>query len=187
MCQSDPPKALGARDGAVIALVALGANLGQPLAMLRQAVGWLRARAAGELRCSAVYRSTPFDCPPGSPDFLNAAVAFPTAAEETPESLLGFLQACEARAGRPPQRERNSPRALDLDLILFGAETRATAALWLPHPRARSRAFVLAPAADVAASAVWPGTTATVADCLDELLADPAAREEWPTVLESTL
>ncbi|HET9341103.1 MAG TPA: 2-amino-4-hydroxy-6-hydroxymethyldihydropteridine diphosphokinase, partial [Casimicrobiaceae bacterium] len=49
------------------------------------------------------------------------------------------------------------PRTLDLDLLLFGDERRAGAALTLPHPRMHERAFVLRPLADVAPAATIPG------------------------------
>jgi 2-amino-4-hydroxy-6-hydroxymethyldihydropteridine diphosphokinase len=40
---------------------------------------------------------------------------------------------------------RNAPRTLDLDLILHSANLTRSPALTLPHPRYRTREFVLAP------------------------------------------
>jgi len=74
------------------------------------------------------------DCPPGSADFVNAVVALIPRAEETPESLLKI--ASNGREfGRAPKKVLNEARPLDLDLIVFGDERRATRELILPHPR----------------------------------------------------
>ncbi len=67
---------------------------------------------------------------------------------------------------------RNAPRELDLDLLLFDAEMRDSADFVLPHPRAADRLFVLAPAAQVAAEAVWPGIGRTIRELRDEVASD---------------
>ncbi len=88
---------------------------------------------------------------------------------ETPESLLEKLQALEIEFGRRRKHVLNEPRPLDLDLIAFGAEIRATSALILPHPRAHQRRFVLAPLAEIAPELVLPGQTRTVRELLASL------------------
>ena len=50
--------------------VALGANLGDPVAMLREAMGWLAAISSAPVQASSLWTSTPVDCPPGSPMFV---------------------------------------------------------------------------------------------------------------------
>src|SRR5262249_16785337 len=92
---------------------------------------------------SSLWQTTPVDCPPGSPPFVNAVVSFCPLPVETPESLLRKLQALEREFGRKPKQVLNEPRPLDLDLIAFGYEARATDELILPHPRAHQRRFVL--------------------------------------------
>ena len=71
---------------------------------------------------------------------------------------------------------RNEPRPLDLDLLAFGGETRATPALTLPHPRAHQRRFVLAPLAELAPDLVLPGQARSVAALLAALRSDEALR-----------
>src|ERR1700747_461882 len=88
------------------------------------------------LRKSRLFETTPVDCPPGSPNFVNAVIALVPRSEETPESLLARLQALEKEFGRAPKKVLNEPRPLDLDLIAFGDEVRATPGFMLPHPRA---------------------------------------------------
>jgi 2-amino-4-hydroxy-6-hydroxymethyldihydropteridine diphosphokinase len=112
------------------------------------------------------------DCPPGSGDFINAAAAFQARDGLSPEALLGALKALEVEYGRGPTPVRNAPRELDLDLLLFDDQTRDEPDFTLPHPRAVNRLFVLAPAAQVAADVVWPGTGTTVSDLLAQLQTD---------------
>ncbi|HEY5681203.1 MAG TPA: 2-amino-4-hydroxy-6-hydroxymethyldihydropteridine diphosphokinase [Pseudomonadales bacterium] len=153
-------------------LVGLGSNRGDSVGIVRAAMGRLRGFADGDTRCSDLWRTSPVDCPPGSEDFINAAVSFRAAPGLTPESLLADLKALEAEYGRTGQRLRNAPRELDLDLLLFDAETRDTADFVLPHPRAADRLFVLAPAAQVAPDVVWPEIGLTIRELLDELDSD---------------
>ncbi len=139
------------------ALIALGSNLGDSQTILRAAMDRLEGLAAGPIRRSALWRSAPVDCPPGSPPFVNAAVVLHPKPGETPESLLDQLQAIERDFGRRPKVVLNEPRPLDLDLIAFGSEIRNTPQLILPHPRAHLRRFVLAPLAEVAPDFFLPG------------------------------
>jgi 2-amino-4-hydroxy-6-hydroxymethyldihydropteridine diphosphokinase len=156
--------------------VALGSNLGDSVKVVRQAFLRLAALSARRFRQSSLWRSTPVDCPPGSPPFINAAVAFEPADGETPESLLAKLQAIEKEFGRRPKTVLNEPRPLDLDLITFGLEVRATPRLTLPHPRAHLRRFVLAPLNEIAPGLVLPGQTNSVRQLLAELQTDEVLR-----------
>ena len=118
---------------------------------------------------SSLWQSAPVDCPPGSPAFVNAVVGLVPQPGETPESLLGKLQALEQEFGRQPKKVLNEPRPLDLDLIAFGSESRATRELTLPHPRAAERGFVLQPLSELAPDLVLPGQTKPVVDLLARL------------------
>jgi 2-amino-4-hydroxy-6-hydroxymethyldihydropteridine diphosphokinase len=151
-----------------LVLVGLGSNQGDSLGIVRRALVALGALACGPVHASSLWCTSPVDCPPGSPDFINAVAAFHVAAGATPEQLIAALKRLEAEFGRIGAA-RNAPRVLDLDLLVFGDEQRTTAALTLPHPRAARRRFVLAPAAEVAPHLVWPGTSRTVAELLAAL------------------
>jgi len=133
----------------------------------------LRQFSNGPLLRSVIWQTAPVDCPPGSPPFLNAVVGFLPCPGETPESLLARLQALEREFGRRPKQLLNEPRPLDLDLIAFGAQVRATPQLTLPHPRAHLRRFVLQPLTEIAPGLVLPGQQATVAQLLARLPQDP--------------
>lgn len=138
----------------VTAYVALGANLGDAGAALRQAVLALAGLPRTTVRqLSGLYRTAPLDTDSGSEaaapgsDYLNAVVALETGL--TAPALLDALQAIEQQAGRE-RPYRNAPRTLDLDLLLFGSTRIESARLTVPHPRMAQRAFVLVPLAEIA-------------------------------------
>lgn len=153
----------------MIAFVALGSNLGDSPRVIREAMQHLQAFSRQPLVQSSLWQTSPVDCPPGSPPFVNAVVALRSGAQETPESLLAKLQAMEREFGRPPKKVLNEPRPLDLDLIVFGRETRNTPELTLPHPRAHLRRFVLQPLSEIAPDLVLPGRAKTVVELLGAL------------------
>ena len=153
-------------------VVALGSNLGDSVAVLREAIAQLRSLAPSDFAVSSLWQSTPVDCPPDSPLFVNAVVAFTPRPDETPETLLDQLRAMEREFGRRPKVVLNEPRPLDLDLIAFGSETRSTPRLTLPHPRALMRRFVLEPLNEIAPELILPGQTKPVRELLAELHTD---------------
>ena len=144
----------------VIAYVGLGSNLGRREAAV---LGALRAlESAGAARVNAVsslYESEP-DGIPGAPRFVNAV------AEVEPllgaAGLLERMKSIEAGMGRTSGHLES--REIDLDLITYGAETGASPALVLPHPRFHSRAYVLIPLREIAPDFVCPKTGVAVTD-----------------------
>lgn len=166
------------------AYVALGANLGDPVAQLRAAVAALAELAPVTAR-SRIYASAAVGGPPGQPDYRNAVVALGASSWLGDEAgLLGALLEVEARLGRV-RRERWGPRVLDLDLLDVAGQVRLPRApgakdLVLPHPRLEERTFVLAPLLDVAPEWRHPLTGRRAADALARLA--PTARptaEAW--------
>ena len=129
----------------------------------------LQKLSAKPLRKSSLWQTTPVDCPPGSPAFVNAAVALTPLPGETPESLVEKLFVMEWDFGRRPKTVMNEPRPVDIDLIAFGSEVRNQPALILPHPRAHLRRFVLQPLSEVAPDFVLPRQAYNVADLLADL------------------
>lgn len=143
----------------VTAFIGLGANLGDAQRALREALqGIARLPATALVRSSRVYRSEPVDA--GGPDYFNAVAEVRTGLS-APELLAG-LQALEQAAGRE-RPYRNAPRTLDLDLLLYGDARIASAALTVPHPRMRERAFVLLPLQELAPRRVDARDLAAVA------------------------
>lgn len=156
--------------------VALGSNLGDSPRIVRDALAGLRALSAGPVAASSLWTSTPVDCPPGSPMFVNAVARLVARDGEAPESLLDALQAMEAGAGRRPKVVLNEPRPLDLDLLAWGGLALATPRLVLPHPRAHQRRFVLQPWSELDPEWVVAGVGRTVSDLLSGLQTDETLR-----------
>ena len=151
------------------AIVALGSNLGESQKIILDVLVRLQKFSQTPLLKSSLWQTTPVDCPPGSPKFLNAVVGFIPQKGETPESLLAKMQDLEKVFGRTPKKILNEARPLDLDLIAFGKETRNSPELILPHPRAHLRRFVLQPLNEIAPRIILPGQAKTVAELLAAL------------------
>jgi 2-amino-4-hydroxy-6-hydroxymethyldihydropteridine diphosphokinase len=158
------------------AYIALGSNLGDSQRVILRAMERLQEFSDEPLARSSLFETTPVDSPAGSPNFVNAVVGLVPRSDETPESLLKKLRALEVDSGRKPKKIINEPRPLDLDLITFGDEIRATEELTLPHPRARLRRFVLQPLAEIAPDLVLPGQDRAVAGLLGELTSGESVR-----------
>lgn len=152
-----------------MALVAIGSNLGNPVVNVLRAFERLAEISAAPVRRASLWKSTPVDCPPGSPPFVNSAAVLVPLPGETPESLLANLQQIELDSGRRRTDVINAPRTLDLDLIAFGTQTRQTRRLVLPHPRAHLRRFVLQPLAEIVPDFVLPGQNRSIAVLLASL------------------
>lgn len=154
--------------------VSLGSNLGDSRKIILDAMARLQTFSGRPILKSSLWRTSPVDCPPGSPEFVNAIVGLTSRKGETPESLLKKLQKLEKEFGRGPKKILNEPRPLDLDLITFGHELRDTRVLILPHPRAHLRRFVLEPLLEIAPDLVLPGQRKSVAQLLAGLFFDEA-------------
>lgn len=139
---------------AVDAYVALGSNLGDREAQLKQAIETLRAQSGIRVAAvSTLYETAPVGPPPQGP-YLNAAVRLRT--RLAPRVLLARLLEIERAAGRVRGGPRWSARRLDLDLLLHGSLVIDQPGLCVPHPRLHERAFVLEPLAELAPALVHP-------------------------------
>ena len=154
-------------EAATLAYIALGANLGERIGALRAAVEGLAAHSDIEaLSASPVYEAKAHTLKPdeAQPPYLNAVVAVRTTLP--PEALLAYCHDLERAAGRR-RRDRWMARTLDLDVLVYGRQTRRGPGLTLPHPHLGVRRFVLQPWADLAPNlCVPPPFDATVAELL---------------------
>ena len=143
----------------VSALVALGANLGDAVATLRQALADIAVLPHTQLlQASPFLSSAPLDA--DGPAYLNAVVRLETRLNAV--ELLQALQDLENAAGRT-RDYRHAPRTLDLDLLFYGDAQMQSDFLCLPHPRWSQRAFVLLPLQVVCPDKVTPDMLAGVA------------------------
>ena len=137
-----------------VAYVGLGSNLADPQRQVQEAFDELaRIPHTSLLRRSSCYRTVPVG-KADQPDFVNAVAMVETTLP--PDELLQHLLAIEARHGRV-RAERNGPRTLDLDLLLFGDRVVHAPGLEVPHPRMHERGFVLLPLTEVDPDAFIPG------------------------------
>ena len=122
------------------AVIALGANIGDPKAQMDLAVAMLRE--ATEVISVSEYLSTKPVSDIEQPDYLNAVCIVES---ELPAlDLLSLLHGIEKALGRE-RLEKWGPRTIDLDLIQYGSLLSSADELTLPHPRAHERRFVLEP------------------------------------------
>jgi 2-amino-4-hydroxy-6-hydroxymethyldihydropteridine diphosphokinase len=157
----------------VIAVVALGSNLGDRQAHLDRAIEQLARHLQG-LRVSSVYETEPVDVVGEQPLFLNALAVGETALGA--RALLGELMSIEREAGRA-RPSAGAARTLDLDLILFGDRIIDEPQLTVPHPRFRERRFVLEPMVEIAPDVRDPVSGLTAAELLARLgRPDPGVR-----------
>ncbi|MFR8012571.1 MAG: 2-amino-4-hydroxy-6-hydroxymethyldihydropteridine diphosphokinase [Clostridia bacterium] len=135
-------------------VIGVGTNLGDRLQNMNTAVRALNLLPRTQVtRASRVYETAPVGVAE-QPMFLNAVLEVET--EMSPLSMLGACLGIEASMGRV-RKEKDGPRIIDLDLILFGGVRSDTFELTLPHPRALERAFVLVPMMDLYPSGRAPG------------------------------
>ncbi len=156
-------------------VISLGSNLGERMNSLQGAVDsladtpdvWVTA-------VSPVYETEPVECPPGSKNFLNAIMLLDTTlpARRLMERAMAIEDAFARERG-----EANAPRTLDIDLIVVGDRRSTDEALYLPHPRAAERAFVLQPWHDLEPDAELPDH-GRVADLLEKCDASGMKRRD---------
>ncbi|MDP2806404.1 MAG: 2-amino-4-hydroxy-6-hydroxymethyldihydropteridine diphosphokinase [Gallionellaceae bacterium] len=134
--------------------IGLGSNLENPRAQVLQAIHELNILSQVRVvQCSALYRSAPVGYL-DQPDFINAVAELSTTL--APRALLDALLALEHRCGR--KREfLNSPRTLDLDVLLYDDLQHHEHGLTVPHPQMHLRAFVLQPLLEIAPNCEIPG------------------------------
>ncbi len=126
------------------AVIALGANIGNPKEQMDIAIALLRESL--EVTAVSSYFTTAPVGGPEQPDYLNAVCI---AESELPAAeLLALLHGIEKTLGRE-RIEHWGPRTIDLDLIQYGSILSYSEELMLPHPRAHERRFVLEPWAQV--------------------------------------
>ena len=139
------------------ALVAAGSNVA-PLENLRRALDVL-AVDYPRLRCSTAYRNRAVGFE--GEDFVNLVVGFDT--DDDLATVIGHLHAAEAACGRARNAPKWAPRAMDLDILLFGDRVCDEPGLVLPRPDLVRRAYMLGPAAELAPDTVHPTLGRTLA------------------------
>lgn len=135
------------------AVIALGANLGDPRKQVSMAIDALRDVMRID-KVSSLYETEPFGVPDNQPSYINAVLI--GECEMSPADLMKEILAIEAEMGRV-RTFANAARLIDIDLINYGNEVLDDDFVTLPHPRAHERRFVLEPWAEIEPDGELPG------------------------------
>ena len=142
--------------------LAIGSNLGDRQTNLRVALEQLQEPRLRLLRTSTT-RETESVGAPTKTAYLNLVAEFET--EMFPLQLLRHCLSVERQLGRR-RLGTNTPRTIDIDIVLMGAIRMATPELTIPHPRYHERRFVLEPLAEIVPELRDPVTGRTVRQIL---------------------
>ncbi len=160
---------------AITVYLSLGSNMGDR----QQNLDWALDHLSHRLRMgqtSSIYETEPVDNT-DQPRFLNMVCqVYITLA---PTALLVLAKGIENKLGRVPTKP-NSPRPIDIDILLYGEQVIDTPELIVPHPRMTKRAFVLIPLAEIAPDAVHPTSGKTIKKLLKDI-AEKQGVSRWET------
>jgi 2-amino-4-hydroxy-6-hydroxymethyldihydropteridine diphosphokinase len=145
------------------AVIALGANIGDPQEQIEIAIALLR-ESLEVTSVSSIYKTAPIGGPE-QPDYLNAVALVES--ELPARDLLALLHGIEKVLGRE-RIEHWGPRTIDLDLIQYGTLLSSADELLLPHPRAHERRFVLEPWVEIEPDAILL-THGKISDLLEQM------------------
>ena len=153
----------------------IGGNLGDRRATMRSAVELIRD-VIDDVRVSSLYETAAWGVT-DQPSFLNAVVRGQT--ELPPLDLLDAMQSIENKLGRV-RTQHWGPRAIDIDLLLYGSDVIDEPRLTVPHPYMSQRGFVLRPLADLAAGLTLPDGS-LVGELLTTINQDDLRQIEGPS------
>lgn len=140
--------------------LAFGSNLGDRRKNIEKSLSMLSAGGFEIEKISTYVESDPVDCTPDSGIFTNGALTGTWSG--TSLDLLDLCQSIEEVLGRKQIREINSPRPIDLDILLFSKEIVNSNNLVIPHQRMHLRDFVMLPLDEIAPSWEVSGMKKTV-------------------------
>lgn len=127
-----------------LAVVALGANLGNPKKNVLMSFEKLK-KLGCEFQASFLYWTKPKSTIP-QPDFLNGVCCFKT--DFLPLDLFSSLEEIEKEIGKE-KKAKDAPRTIDLDLLFYGKQMFVKEGLIIPHLNWKERLFVLIPLLDL--------------------------------------
>ena len=148
-----------------VAYIALGSNLGDKEANLKQSLQLLQEQGLKVKAVSGFLKTAPYGVT-DQPGFVNAAACVET--DLAPAPLLELLLNTELSMGRVRLRHWGE-RNIDLDLLLYDDLIYHSATLTLPHPDMQNRLFVLQPLAEIAADKIHPVLKTSIENLLKSL------------------
>jgi 2-amino-4-hydroxy-6-hydroxymethyldihydropteridine diphosphokinase len=136
------------------AVIGIGTNLGDKIENIRRAIEAIKLLPNTKvLALSHIYETKPMGIT-DQPNFFNAAISVETGL--SPLALLGACLGIEAAMGRA-RAEKNGPRIIDLDLLIYDRVKSESFELTLPHPGILKRAFVMVPLLELFPNGRAPG------------------------------
>ncbi|MBN3040230.1 MAG: 2-amino-4-hydroxy-6-hydroxymethyldihydropteridine diphosphokinase [Candidatus Omnitrophica bacterium] len=131
----------------VLAFIGIGSNIGERKENIDKAISCLAQNPKIEInRVSSFIETKPEGGPP-QPDYLNAVIKIYTSLSA--RELLNFLLATETKLGRV-RSQKNGPRVIDLDILLYAGAQICEPDLIIPHPLMFKRDFVIRPLLEIA-------------------------------------
>ncbi|MBL7072759.1 MAG: 2-amino-4-hydroxy-6-hydroxymethyldihydropteridine diphosphokinase [Candidatus Omnitrophica bacterium] len=153
--------------------LSIGSNVGDKLNNVEEAERFLNADEDVQVvQRSEFYLTKPIGGPPQE-DYLNGVLKVRTSV--LPSQFLEKLKTVEKSMGRV-RRERNCPRIIDIDILLFDEIVLKSEKLTIPHPRMHERYFVLKGLAEIAPNITHPIIGKTAIELLSNVGADRCVR-----------
>ena len=156
-----------------IAYLCLGSNLGEREANLGKALALLSEKVT-VADVSSIYETEPVGYEE-QPLFLNLVCRITT--NLPPEELLHLAKDIEAKMGRVPSGQINSPRPIDIDILFYNNKILETQNLIIPHPRLEDRAFVLIPLTEIAPDFAHPKLGKSIAELANDVKGQKEVRK----------
>lgn len=152
-----------------LAYLSLGSNI-EPERNLPAAVDQL-ARFGRIRAVSTVWQTAPIGFT-DQPDFLNAVVLLetPLSARALREQVIVQI---EQHLHRVRTADKNAPRTIDIDIMLFNHDVLSLGRRCIPDPEVLERPFVAIPLAEIAPDYVHPQTGQTLEQIAEQF--DPYA------------
>ena len=146
------------------AYLLIGGNMGQVKVNLALAKSAIEERVGVIMGTSSLYQTAAWGVK-DQPDFLNQVLWVDTQWPAT--TVLKIVLTIENELGRV-RKEKNGPRVIDIDLLLYNDQIINLPELKVPHPRLHTRNFTLFPLAELAPGLKHPVLGKTMQQLLDQ-------------------